>query len=328
MKKLLGLFSILFLVSCSQDSQELIEVAKTADDISVENGILKFQNQDAFLKYYNILTEMESADKIENWVNKDGFQSLYYVRDSANSSEVFERENTVRNYSTALKALLNTDSKLKIGNDLMWLDEGKFYSIPIDFAGKSTTELKSALSKFKIYGTVSNYDGVKSQIANNTNREVIANANKSITWEHNYYYGRPRRVLITLFNETIMFNEEILQSTKMFLKVVRQGEYKSTWKKRWNVDEGSVFIKVGGWSNWSSNPLIYPPYDNPWGYRLTEINNTVMIADGSYKGAPFEPYPTYFKLTQGSVSGTVQHDPSPSTNGTLINFTKDIFWYD
>jgi hypothetical protein len=238
MKKLIALFVLLATISCSNEDQTESNNAPASNlSSSVFDGkMLSFKNDESFIKEYSEISEMKTSKDVQNWISNKGLESLLNNSDDSNEMEEDVLSDSRIIYSDALKAVLNYDSKVKINEKIIWLNERNFYLLSQEEASKSSKELSLIKENFEIYGKLLNYAGSKNVL---TSRDVIPNENRTKTFingegEFNFSGVRLRHVL-DLFNETIVVNNQI-QSSKMYLRCVMQYRSCSTWTCSWKTD--------------------------------------------------------------------------------------------
>ncbi|MET0945266.1 MAG: hypothetical protein ABWY22_07650 [Flavobacterium sp.] len=280
MKKLIALFLVATVLSCSSEDQTSQSPDTASNSLSVLDGkLLSFKDDESFIKEYNGLTELKTGTKLQDWISEKGHPSLLNIKKTEEELDN-ETEASKDYYSDAIKAILNSESKLKIGGKVIWLNDDKLYKLEGSNETKSPEELK-LLKKLEIYGRISGKITKKDV----TSRE-IPNANRLKEWSTQYNNGQREKVIsIGLFNETIYLNG-VVQSTKMFVKVLSLGKYCSVWKCRWN-SENNGNVTLGLWfnSNWGNGNFTT---------QLSDANNSVMIASG-YDWSPnfaFDGLPT------------------------------------
>lgn len=323
MKKLFIVLITVFFVSCSEDQNETVKPVSAITGSVLEGGLLSYKDDASFIKEYNVLTAMKSGKEVQKWIAEKGVSSLL---NKVDTTEVFQDkiDNTKVVYSDALKAILNSDSKFMIGGKTLWFNDDNFYVLSENNSEKSLKELKTQKGHLEIYGSI--YGSKQGKSENLTSR-TITNANRSIGWSYEYNYERARRIDLTLFNETIMLNGDV-QSSKMFLRCQRLGRYCSVWKCRWNVDAGRVWLKVGNIGNWSFNNNLLS-YSSTLGYELSDSNNTVLLADGSNRPAPYVNPPDNFVVNANAfVTVNLMNDENLGPYSTnLVTWSPIINWY-
>jgi len=307
MKKLIGMFLVTTILSCSSEDQALQTVdASNSASLSVLNGeLLSFKDDESFIEEYNGLTKLKTGKELQDWISKKGHSSLLNVKKSNDELEdEWGNELTPSkiNYSDALKAILNSESKVEIGGKVIWLNDLKFYQLLGNNENKNQEELKSLTGDLEVYGMISGLDS-----NGGVTGKVVPNANKSKEWAYGYNNGtRDKRIILILFNETIYLNG-IVQSTKMFIRVFSEGKYCSFWKCRWNSeDDGKVTLNF--WCNVNS------PWIGSGGVvQLSDANNTVYAAVGS-EGVP--------NFVVNGIATVTWVD-----SGIAKTWSQDLSWY-
>lgn len=302
MKKLLLLLTTALFVSCSSEDQITVKDSTTQNSLStLDDKVLSFKDDKSFIQEYNDLTKLKTGKELQEWVSNKGHSSLLNLK---KSEEDQESESDVRgaNYSDALRAILNSDSKVKIGGKMIWLDDYKFYNLLANNENKSQAELRSLVASLEVYGSISGLDSNSSVTS-----RAIPNANRSKEWVYGYNNGRrEKRVVLILFNETIYLNS-VVQSTKMFVKVVSEGKYCSTWKCRWNSEDGGkVTLSLWYNSNWVGGSGVS---------QLSDGNNTIMVSFGADWSPNFV------------INGLATVTWVDGQNGITKTWSQDLSWY-
>lgn len=286
MKKFIALFLVATLLSCSSEDQIIVDSKASKFSSVLDGDLLSFKNDEFFIAEYSALAESTSREETQKWISSKGHASLLNLKKDQLLNQ--EEENFVDSedlYSDALKAVFNSEYKVKINGSVIWLNKFKFYTLNSENIYKTNKELEAVKDDLEVYGNISQSSKKKSS---NTSKEV-PNANKSKEWTIGYRYdGRDRRTVITLFNETIYLNG-IVQTSKMFIRGQRLGEYCSVWKCRWNSDEnGRMFVKFTGnvVFPWTLNSSINNS-NSVYGYELVDSANTVLLAQTTFDGAVF-----------------------------------------
>lgn len=240
MKRILVLLMVGFFISCSQDETEDLKVVLNSSSFSqLENGILSFKDDESFVKEYSTVSDFKSEKEVQDWISKKGIKSLLAISDDS-----FEMQNDTLSdsriiYSDALMAIFNFDSKVKIGEKIIWLNERSFYLLSPEEVSKSSKDLNLIKDKLEIYGRLLNYSGVKIDL---TKRSVIPNENRVKTFvmdEGNFRIPGVRlRHVLDLYNETIVMNDKI-ESSKMYLRFTLQYRSCSTWRCTWKTDNSN-----------------------------------------------------------------------------------------
>ncbi len=327
MKKLLLLFVAVIATSCSSDDPNPVIATSQIESLSVLDGnLLSFKDEGSFIKEYSKLAELKSGKEIQAWITKKGHSSFL---NSIDTTEVIQDkfDNTIIIYSDALKSIVNKDFKFKIEGKILWLNQRNLYVLSENDIEKSEEELEKLKSDLEVYGNVLGLKQNKAQKGNLTDR-TIPNANRSKGWSYGYSYeNRDRRIDLTLFNETIILNGNV-KSTKMFLRCQRFAKFCSFWKCRWNSDGGgSVYLKVGGAiGNWGFNYNLITT-NNFLGYELSDLNNTVLLADGTERPAPYILYSDNF-VVNAIVTVNLLNDTNIGAHPSNIRtWNQNINWY-
>lgn len=303
MKKLIALFLVATVLSCSSEDQTNQPTGVASNALSVLDGkLLSFKDDESFIKEYNDLTELKTGTKLQDWISQKGHSSLLNIK---KTEEELDSETDVSkdHYSDAIKAILNSESKFKIGGKVIWLNDDKLYKLEENTETKTPEELK-LLKNLDVYGSISG----KITSRDVTSRE-IPNANRLKEWSTQYNNGQREKVIsIGLFNETIYLNG-VVQSTKMFVKVLSLGKYCSLWKCRWNSENnGNVTLSLWFNSNWGSGNFTT---------QLSDANNSVMIASG-YDWSPNFAF-------DGIATATVTW--VDSYTGITKSWSQQLSWY-
>lgn len=257
MKKIIALFLVFTALSCSNEDQVSQEVAVTENAASVLDGkMLSFKNEELFVKEYSNLADF-NTDELKNWIASKKLVSLLNTSDDSASMEEDVLSESRIIYSDALKSVLNSESKVKINGNVLWLNERTFYLLSEDEINLSVAELTSREAKLQKYGQLLSVAKVSKSL---TGRLVLPNENRLKSFasgEINVNGGRLRHI-VDLYNETIVLND-IIQSSKMYLRSTLQYRSCSTlagcrWKEAMNLRylsssfEGRPGDTTGIWS--------------------------------------------------------------------------------
>lgn len=258
MKKLIVLFLVAGLFSCNNDETPVQEIS-AKDQLSVlEGDMLSFKNEESFVKEYSDLADL-SPEELKSWVSSKKVKSLLDTSDDSASMEEDELSESRIIYSDALKSILNSDSKVKVGGKVLWLNERTFYLLSENEINKTSEQLSSEKGGLKVYGSLLS---ISTTAKSFTSRVVIPNENRIKTFaseEMNVSGSRLRHVL-DLYNETIVLND-VIQTSKMYLRSTLQyrscSTFKCTWKEAMNARtiESDYVSSDGG--IWMSTGKIY-----------------------------------------------------------------------
>lgn len=255
MKKLIALFLGLTILSCSSEDQVNQDVASSKEtSASVLDGkILSFKNEESFIKEYSDLALLDSKG-LQDWVASKGLNPLLKVSDESIGMEEDVVQETRIIYSDALEAILNAESKVKIGDKVLWLNERDFYLLSENEINKSPQELISIKENLEVYGRLLSVSKSTKDLAS---RYVIPNENRIktfVTDEGSFNVpGMRYRHVLDLYNETVVLNN-VVYSSKMFLRSLMQYRSCSTWRCTWKTE--STPMQVDG-SNISANSLFW-----------------------------------------------------------------------
>lgn len=235
MKKLIALFLVTTLFSCSSND-DLVSNASAKDQLSVLDGdLLSFKDEESFVKEYNELASL-NKNELKDWVFAKKMTSLLNALDDITDMEEDIIPDSRVIYSDALKSILNADSKVKVNGKVLWLNERSFYLLSEIDSHKNAKELLDNKDKLPVYGSLLN---LSSSVKSYTSRSVFPNENRIKTFvsdEINVSGSRLRHVL-DLYNETIVLND-IIQTSKMYLRTTLQyrscSTFKCTWKEAMN----------------------------------------------------------------------------------------------
>jgi len=320
MKKLILLFVLFATISCSNDDQ--IESADSAvSDLSssvFDGKMLSFKNYESFINEYSEISEMKTSKDIQSWISKKGHESLLNNdEDSDLNLQEMEQDVVLDSrtiYSDGLKALLNTDSKFKIGSKVLWLYDRNFYVLEKNDVDKKAQDLIMLKNDLEVYGKLLNYSD-SGKRADLTSRDVIPNENRSKT----YVVGLPndRRYVLDLFNETIVINGQI-SSSRMYLRYTLQYKSCSFWRCTWKQDTTTPWHIYGS----SLTSTVGGEY-GPWFFSGLDTN-TLMYGQKTFLLASWGtrvPYlPSYVNF---NVSGSIEWKYA-STSAT---YPQQISWY-
>lgn len=318
MKKIIALFLLATVLSCSSEDQAKQDVANTAltSGPVLDGQILSFKSQESFIEEYSSLAGL-NREELQKWILSKGLASLMNASDeSADIEEDIVSESRVV-YSDALKAILNSDSKVKIGDKVLWLNQRNFYLLSEMQLNKTSDELIVIKDNLEVFGQLLSLSKSSRSL---TDRSVIPNENRIKTFaspEFNVSGSRIRHV-VDLFNETIVLND-IIQSSKMYVRSILQyrscSTFRCTWKQAYNVRTiySNFYCAAcgpAGASTWSLTSNIYAS-----GVSGTQ---TYLIANWAFI-APLNPFVNF------AISGpiTCNIDGVSPVAGISI----DLSWY-
>ncbi|MEN2402705.1 hypothetical protein GKZ90_0023165 [Flavobacterium sp. MC2016-06] len=231
MKKLIAFFILTALIACSNEDQTAPSLEASIKDSSVLTGkMLSFKTEESFIKEYSDLAKLNS-EEIKNWVSSKKMVSLLNTSDTSKGIEADAVPESRLVYSDALEAILNSESKVKIGDRVLWLNELNFYILPANDIDKSADELLSIKNNLEVFGQLLSSSQLKKST---TGRDVLPNENRVKTFasaEMNVSGSRLRHV-VDVFNETIVLNDKIYTS-KMYIRSILQYRSCSTFSCSW-----------------------------------------------------------------------------------------------
>jgi hypothetical protein len=267
MKGAILLLCAIFFISCDNEEVENENSVSISEESVLDGNLLKFKDDKSFIMEYNLLSGMKDKKEIQSWVAKKGFKSLLNVLHEEQEDDLVSDEQII--YSESLKAVLNSDSKFKIGNVTLWLNQRNFYILPEEYLGKRSEELVSLKKNLEIYGEVLGYSSEKNTASRNslTSREApIPNENGTKT----FYVDLPnrKRFVLDLYNQTIVLHSGSISSSTMWLRGTLQYRSCSFWRCRWKTDTAT-------WWKFSNVNLISTvgDYNNyPWKFSVIDTN--------------------------------------------------------
>jgi hypothetical protein len=238
MKKLIALFLVATVLSCSNEDQNQNEASLAVTSGSVLDGkVLSFKNEESFVKEYSDLAVL-NKDELQNWISSKRLVSLLNAPADLSDmeGEVLSESRII--YSDALKSVLNSESKVKINGNVLWLNERTFYLLSEDEINLSAEELIKREANLEKYGQLLSVAKAPKNLAG---RLVLPNENriKSFASAEINANGSRLRHVVDLYNETIVLND-IIQSSKMYLRSTLQYRSCSTlggckWKEAMNL---------------------------------------------------------------------------------------------
>ncbi|MBC5839588.1 hypothetical protein [Flavobacterium muglaense] len=305
MKKLFVLLVAVVFVSCSKDSLEPINASAEASLSVLDGKMLSFKDDKSFIKEYSQLSELKSTKEIQSWISKKGHLSrlntenvsAVYLNDEIDNSEVI--------YSDALNAILNTDSKFKINETVIWLNERVFYKVNEKDIDKTASELLLIKNKLEVYGSLLN---VSSKSSNSTNK-TVPNENRSKDWVQ-YFDNSNRRLVLVLSNETIKYSNGEIASSKMFLYTAEQYKSCSFWRCTWKTNTSTI------------NKLTFAvSFDVASGWTSNQGSGVFDFANGSNILLATNYIPTM------NFNGFYNINTSVLYNSSMYNWSQIVQWY-
>jgi hypothetical protein len=234
MKKLFALFLVATALSCGSEDQENQNVAQSAvsSESVLDGKMLSFKDEESFVKEYSDLAIL-SKDQLQKWISDKKVTALL---NTSNDSVVMQEDIISKSrliYSDALKSILNAESKVKIGNKMLWLNERSFYLLSENEVNKTPEELFSLKDKLEVYGQLL---GMADSAGKRAGRGIMPNENlvKTFVSEEVNVNGTRHRNVVEIFNETIYFSgTNSVQTSKMYLRTTMQYRSCSTWRCSW-----------------------------------------------------------------------------------------------
>ncbi|PKV52213.1 hypothetical protein ATE84_4320 [Aquimarina sp. MAR_2010_214] len=162
MKNLFFAFLALLIVSCSQDQN--FESDLTDQSLKKETSLLTFKDWDHFYEEYNSISYL-NQDELTSWVSKKHHNALL---NSFNDSDEYsiEKETDINTLTNGLLAILNENQEFKVGENIIYFKNGKFYEISKKKIIRNS-EWKNNLSNLKKIGEA-NIELANSQKENKT----------------------------------------------------------------------------------------------------------------------------------------------------------------
>jgi hypothetical protein len=263
-------------MSCNNEDE-----AFQSEDASVsitpaffDGKMMSFKNDESFISEYSDLSKL-SKDKLEKWISSK--KAIVLLNAFDNLSELEFEDGVIPEaglvYSDALKAVLNSESKVKIGDKILWLNERNFYLLSENEVNKSLKELNDIKANLKVYGRLLS---VGDSDKNFASKNVIPNENRTKTFvsgEMSVSGSRLRHVL-DLFNETIYLND-VLKSSKMYLRSRLQYRSCSTWRCTWKEAGNVRSLSTGLFCGSCGNGTLAP-------WSMADINVTGISGTQTY----------------------------------------------
>ncbi|MFV7235813.1 hypothetical protein [Flavobacterium sp. ZB4R12] len=320
MKKLLVLLVAVVFASCSQDQVESTNPVAVTSLSVLDGKLLSFKDDKSFIKEYSALSELKSTKEIQGWILKKGHSSLFNTSDASEEMQDSVISNTRIIYSNALKAIVNADSKFKIGEKVLWLNERNFYVLTENDFDKKSPELTILKNNLEVYGKLLNYsDSKKNKSSSIASRSTLPNENRSKT----YVVGLPnsKRYVLDLFNETIVVNDNIA-SSKMYLRYTLQYNSCSFWRCTWKTDTSTPWTVNGGPNTLTSTVIGSNDGYGPW--TLSYLDSSVKYGQNTFLLATWgSRAPLLPQYVNFDISGSVFW----KYNSSSIEYPQAISWY-
>ncbi|MFH6987449.1 hypothetical protein ACHRVW_06875 [Flavobacterium collinsii] len=231
MKKLIAFFLVTMVLSCSTEDRENQNVAPSAvsSESVLDGKLLSFKDEESFVKEYSALTEFKTVKELQDWVSKKKHSSFLNLKETSLDKEdsIFDTSKII--YSDAIKAIFNSESKVKINGNVIWLEGNKFYKLSGEDFDANVEELKQKEGELEEYGTL--YNGIQSE-KNKTSRVVMPVVNGATVYYSNEAKGK--RYNSVLFVESIGLGAS--RVVKLFLKSTADYRSCSFWRCRWKND--------------------------------------------------------------------------------------------
>lgn len=254
MKKLIAFFLVATALSCSTEDQENQNAAPAAvsSESVLDGKLLSFKDEESFVNEYSALTEFKTVKELQSWVSKKKHPSLLNLKEESLAEEdsIFDASKII--YSDAIKAILNSESKVKINGNVIWLEGNNFYKLSDKDFDANVEELKLKEGELEIYGTL--YNGIQSE-KSKTSKVALPVQNGATAHYSNEANGK--RYNSILFVESIGIGAS--RTVKLFLKSTSDYRSCSFWRCTWKTDTSLprlITVNVPfsiGYCSWSSS---------------------------------------------------------------------------
>lgn len=165
-------------LSCSNDDPSNQEIAVENSGSVLDGKMLSFKDEKSFVEEYSDLT-LFNNEKLKEWISSKKLEALLNTSDNSEGIEDDVVPETRLVYSDALKAILNSDFKVKVNGNVIWLNERTFYLLSEDDVNKSSKELVVQKNNLKVYGSLLSLSNPK---VNLTAKNLIPNENITKTF--------------------------------------------------------------------------------------------------------------------------------------------------
>lgn len=254
MKKILFFISLMVMVACSS---ELDEVVSNGEVDSKTEFRLSFKNSQDLLDTYFKLTEMNSTD-FENWIQNN---NPAFLLEGESEDDSFNR------IPRSFQALFNSNLELNIQDTIVYYNKGNLYILSVNGDEAEVGKNKSNLSSCTILGSAET-------VSLNLNSSNLKNSWSGVNglgpnYQVPFNYGDGRYQYKYIYEiETFKYRFD-MRSICYDINFVNKMEYKY---KKWD--------QAGEWRTVSTsiNGTITAEITNRWGAVLKQdfniINNT------------------------------------------------------
>lgn len=334
------LFLSFVFFSCSEVSEDN-ELPIFTENVS----ILKFKDYEELIETYEELSNFNSSDDFTFWFNQKGFSNSYlealYSKelDTTNFDVNIDKREL---YSEALKAILNKDMELIVGNSKIKLINDQF------ILNHQNMENGDFRDKNESIGYVNNELIEENAISlkedsNISERTYNNNTSHTITYNFNSGPGRTncsggssgssrnRRFLNTIFSETISING--VSTNRLYFRSTLQSEFCSFWRCKWENTPGEYrritftnFI-VSGNNIFFTDVLVLGPISSLPALNFSVCVNgtyTTNIGTGFFNGRQYNiklPANVFFSgfIKSEHLPGTGSFFPTWNQNANQFN---------
>jgi hypothetical protein len=127
MKRVFFVFCILIGAIGCQD--ETLQSEQVKSDVSVENGRLSFKDTKTYYSTISTINGMNDAD-LKNWEARYKINTLSKYFESNQTQENEMRHKDLVNFPIGYSMVLNSDAEVKIGDTIVWYNQGVKYYFP------------------------------------------------------------------------------------------------------------------------------------------------------------------------------------------------------
>ncbi|MGS2762138.1 hypothetical protein [Sinomicrobium sp. M5D2P9] len=297
MKKLIYVISGFFIISCSNGTDDAVELQ---GESLAKNERVSFNNFDEFIVAYNELAEMNTTDELDSWIAEKGHNSLLKHLSEINrdTTDIEISGDTIYDkYSQPFKAVLNDKMEFEVGGKVVKLSEdGMLYQATKTSGKESIVEKGEKIGTVMVQGP-DRKKSVESQARTfKPNGDIFAQHNFNATSGFQCSVGkvgkkRERGFYHRIYDETISQNGNVV-SRKLYLETRLFGKYCSFWRCKWR--------DVGNES------------------RHVNINVRTTI------GSETTTVNRQFSCAEGTVNVVLRNFSSPSNNSYNASFSGTI----